>query len=280
MKPLLHAFLAGLPLALVVAPLFYVAGAAPRLIAIGAALAFGIGAAFELLSTSAFWARALGGIVTVAVVWGVSGSWADMSRLALGAEADQDPGTGSRVEARGTRVPVRPLRATAGQRQRTESSTIEPGSREQPESTTGRTRSGAVTRSTEAAPATDNAPSREPTDSRPAAEAPSRDPDLASAVEPLPLAPEPETKADQQIDAVPTSLRVRNGLGVPVEVAVVGPGLEGTTLRLEPGDDAQVDIGAADPSRARISWRYDGRAGSVTWSAATRSGPIFVLSGD
>lgn len=289
MRPLLHAFLAGLPLALVVAPLFYVAGAAPRLILVGAALAFGIGAAFELLSTNAFWARGLGGIVTVAVAFGVAGSWADMSRLALGVEPDQDPGTGSRVEARGARVPIQPLRGTTGaQRQRTDGTRSPEAGYSQKPGAPGGARSATGTRSTGSVGSTERAPSRGDPGSTgatgsvdtPAAAEPQRgEPSLASAVEPLPLGPEPATNADQQTDGVPTTLRIRNGLDVPVEVTVVRPGLDGATLRLEPGDEAQVDIGAADPSRARISWRYDGSAGSVAWSTATRSGAVFVLPG-
>lgn len=287
MKPLLHAFLAGLPLALVVAPLFYVAGAAPRLIVIGAALAFGIGAAFELLSTNAFWAKALGGIVTVTVVWGVSGSWPEMSRLAVGAEPDRDPATGSRVEARGARLPIRPLRGTLRQRQTDRPSTAETAYSRGSTSTEG-AGSETATRSIGGVRATDDAqPRREPrnagatgsVETRAAAEPRDRDPGLASAAEPLPLAPEPATEADQQTDGVPTSLRVRNGLDVPVEVAVVGPGLRGAPLRLEAGDEAQIDIGSADPSRARISWRHGGSAGSIAWSAAASAGAVFVLSG-
>lgn len=299
MKPLLHAFLAGLPLALVVAPLFFIAGAAPRLVMVGAALAFGIGAAFELLSTHEFWAKVLGGVVTVAVVWGVSGSWAAMSRLAVGPEPDQEVPAGSRVEATGQRAaPVRPLRGTTGaERQRTDrSSTAEAGYGPEPRST-GDAGTAAATRSTTGARPTEGASSPtgdapSATGARPAGVTASTgirtaaaEPDggvtaPSTAASPLPATPEPTTQAEDQADGLPTTLRVRNAHDVSVEVRVVAPGVEDAILRLDAGGEAQLGIGSADPSRARITWHHDGGSGSIAWTAAVRSGAVFVLPGD
>jgi hypothetical protein len=83
-SPLRDALLSGLPLALLLGAVLLLAGVPVALAAQGAAVAFGVGCALELLNARAGWAKSLGGVVTVALGLYVAVSWTDWSQFLTG----------------------------------------------------------------------------------------------------------------------------------------------------------------------------------------------------
>jgi hypothetical protein len=114
-QPLVEALLAGAILALLVTIVLALAGVPGELLAQGVAAAFGLAAAFELVSRRAFWAQATGAIITALVATVIILSWPDWTAFVRGSlPEDEQPSVAESI--RRAAPPARDVRMPASAR--------------------------------------------------------------------------------------------------------------------------------------------------------------------
>jgi hypothetical protein len=254
-SPLKDALLAGLPLAVVLGPVLLIAGVPAVLVIQGMAVAFGVGAATELLTARATWAKATGGALVVAVALFIARSWGGWSERLLGGE-----------EAQSASVPA------------PRSLGVPPASGAALPEYTGATGAGGggVVR----------APSRAVDQGRgapfPPAPAESRQP-RSVMVQPE-TSPQPgSADASRPPEARSPSaavLVVRNESSDTVHVWLRAPGSDEPARVLGPGQDAELAISPGDVDRTRIAWQRGSVTRSISWAAAAAGGAVFRISSD
>jgi hypothetical protein len=264
-RPLLEALLAGLPLAVLTAPVLYLAGVPFYFLIRGVFLAFTVGFAFELLSSRLTWARTSGGVITILLLAASVAVWSDWARFVQGQQHPQTDG----VQATGS-IPAagRGPGATGPGTVRTGADGGPGGIRavSEPRPTDGGRATGEPAGPGGAGPTRATAPATTaPTE--PGAPPPGPPATLA------PAAPAPTTPAP----GVPASLTLHNTLDGVVHVRLQGPGADRRVVRIESGARAEIRLGRADPDRARVTWQHRDVEYWVSWRAAIAGGGVFVI---